>query len=61
MESYEGEEKWRKRWSADDDEEEDNGGKMRRVSENYMESLPEHIKGAETVGQFQSYINTHLF
>ncbi len=23
-------------------------------------SLPEHINGAETVGQFQSYINTHL-
>ncbi len=23
-------------------------------------SLLEHIKGAETVGQFQSYINTHL-
>ncbi len=23
-------------------------------------SLPEHIKGAETVGQFQSSINTHL-
>ncbi len=23
-------------------------------------SLPEHIKSAETVGQFQSYINTHL-
>ncbi len=23
-------------------------------------SLPEHIKGAETVEQFQSYINTHL-
>ncbi len=23
-------------------------------------SLPEQIKGAETVGQFQSYINTHL-
>ncbi len=22
--------------------------------------LPEHIKGAETVGQFQSYINIHL-
>ncbi len=22
--------------------------------------LLEHIKGAETVGQFQSYINTHL-
>ncbi len=23
--------------------------------------LPEHIKDAETVGQFQSYINNHLF
>ncbi len=23
-------------------------------------SLPEHIKGAETVGQFQSVINNHL-
>ncbi len=23
-------------------------------------SLPEHIKGAETVGQFQNFINNHL-